>query len=288
MSLTATALLSLCLVACRFGFAELLPATKRGNADGHDGAGEPDASVIAHPEAGPELPDGSAGHDAAVASEDGGDTIVGDGGLPFYSGDAAQQYVDGGDPTPTDLPVDFAPAGSTPRYGGDGGSAFSESCPQGYAITGYRGFESASPSLTHILRIQALCSRVTVVQGASPGVTMSDLTALAEHGTDGDIPWQRTCPAQQVVVGFAGRHDPINFVNQLVFYCAPLTAVASVGGYALSVGAASALPVIGTSQGGSAFGPASCPAGQVVTGDAGQSGFWLDALELSCAVPSVP
>ncbi len=61
--------------------------------------------------------------------------------------------------------------------------------------------------------------------GASPPpmgpVTIAAGVTLTMRGSISTTPWTRTCPTDQVVVGFAGSAS--NFLTDLVVYCAPLS-----------------------------------------------------------------
>lgn len=245
-----------------------------------------DGSVGSLTDAQSGLDDASAESDASQGGPQSDSGAARDGSVSGEQPDASGAEEDAAVAMSTQVPVRFAAGGSTPAYGGPRGEAFAEQCPEGHAIAGYRGFESTEPDRAHILRIQAVCGLVTLRTGSDPQTTVSDFTYLAEHGTDGSIRWERMCPLNQVVVAFSGYADSINFVNQLVFYCAPLVVTALVGGYALQVGSGPALSAVGKAM-AEPFTRVDCPEGQVVTGNQGRSGFWLDALSLACGSPTI-
>jgi hypothetical protein len=107
---------------------------------------------------------------------------------------------------------------------------------------------------------------------------------LPTHGMMAPTPWTRTCPANEVMVGFTGRSGA--FLDQLVFSCAPLTAASEALGTALTPGTAAALAPVG-GGGGMPFAQIACPAGQVASGSLVRTGDYLDAVSLICSRASI-
>jgi hypothetical protein len=272
------------LSACRFGFGA--GEERAAREDGYVGRGDfpdtlpdddgddPDGAVDLEVDAGAEpivVPPVDAGSDAASPPED----------VP----DAGAVEPDAGVVLPPlSSAVLFSGSSSTGLRGGTGGSAFSENCPASHVIAGYQGFVSSDPSRTWVMRIQALCARVSIEGELATNVTLAKPVALFEHGTDGNIAWQRVCPKNQQVTGFTGRGG--SFLDEIVLSCAPILVSGSSGSYTLSLGSSTTLAPVG-GGGGGAFAPANCPSGQVARGHQGRSGQWVDALGLVCGVPQV-
>ena len=141
---------------------------------------------------------------------------------------------------------------------------------------GYQGYVSSDPSRTWVMRVQALCARVTLTDGV---LAIGKPVSLLQHGTDGDVTWQRACPKNQVLVSLSGRAG--NFIDQLVVSCAPLQVSGASGSYTFSVGSPQELAPVG-GEGGTAFAAASCGNSQIAFGHTGRSGQWVDALGLVC------
>ncbi|HEX3695129.1 MAG TPA: hypothetical protein VH374_07040 [Polyangia bacterium] len=239
---------------------------------------------------------GGLGGDAPPNDDAGG--VAGSGGIPGSGGtiDAGA----GGTPSidaPMDLGgndvVDASPEvhaaalmGSTgTAFGGNptGGGPFQDACPGGQAVIGFSGTVTvANPALgvvngqigTRCGVIQILGTTVTVISGA----------VLPTHGVLEPTLWTRTCPANQVVVGFAGHMG--SFLDQLVFNCAPLTAASDAPGAALTPGTATALMPVG-GDGGGAFAQITCPAGQIASGSLVRTGDYLDAVSLICSSATI-
>ena len=108
--------------------------------------------------------------------------------------------------------------------------------------------------------------------------------SLPARGDGSVVSVTRTCPADQVVVGFDGRVGM--YVDQLIFRCATLTISEDRGAYTLSVGQPVAIAPIG-GEGGMAGPSINCAAGTLGIGSVVRAGFAIDAFGLACAKPSV-
>lgn len=167
----------------------------------------------------------------------------------------------------------------TTPYGGDGGTAFSDRCPLGQVIVGFQGFTSPAPQGEYINRIQIVCG-TPVITGSGPYlVEVGSGTTLPERGTGGNKAWSRFCSTDHVVIGFEGRSGA--YIDQLVFYCAPLEISGTPGAYTLSFGTWEVLTDIG-GTGGGAFPRTDCSAGFAAHGGEGRAGSSIDKFQLAC------
>jgi hypothetical protein len=218
--------------------------------------GEPDAGPSDPPDAGETTPDAAPGPDAAE-------------GTP----DAA--IVDGG--TTTGVTISFGTSVATTQYGNtSGGTAFNDDCPAGEALIGFAG--SLTSSTGYHGKVGGVCGAVLVDDNLA--VTVAAGSTLPLHGILGTVAWTRTCPANEVVVGFRGRSGSL--IDQLTFRCAPLTVAASGGGYTVTVGTTDDLASIGGS-GGNAFAQTDCAAGSVAATARIRAGDGIDAFGLGCS-----
>jgi hypothetical protein len=175
---------------------------------------------------------------------------------------------------------------STTQEGGDGGSAYTDTCPPGEVVIGYRGdlLPPDSGLIVVVSRIQTLCGAI-VLEGSAPGlVSFTPGAQLPERGMFSGPSWWEPCPANEVVVGFSGHSG--EYVDQLAFQCGQWIVASGDGGPVLTMTATTSLPAVG-GGGGSPFPAAACPPGQMATGTALRSGFWLDAFSLICGTPSL-
>jgi hypothetical protein len=275
------------LTGCRFGFGQSAHEVMRDDSQADGGAHGADAAM------GPSSGESSDGLDDAGTQEnpaDSGEGPAGDAGesdagaqQSHQPGDAGSETADAGaaPPDPVTELVRFTGRAATPERGGTGGSAFSDDCPSSSALVGFQGYVSSDPAKTWLMRIQGLCAKVTVTDGV---LAFAKPVALAQHGADGDITWQRQCPKGLVLVGFTGRTG--DYLDQLVLSCAPLTVSGSPGNYSFALGATQTLAPVG-GDGGAAFAAANCANGQLAFGDSGRSGQWVDALSLTCGTVQI-
>jgi hypothetical protein len=164
-----------------------------------------------------------------------------------------------------------------------GGTQYQDDCPGGQVLIGFSGnAEAASATLDAVNR--QIAARCGVVQIVGTTVTIKTGAALPVRGMVGTMAWTRTCPADQVVVGFSGRSG--SYVDQLVFICAPLTAASSAVGAALTPGATAALTAIG-GNGGAAFAAIKCPAGELGAGALVREGDFMDAFSIVCSKATI-
>jgi len=173
--------------------------------------------------------------------------------------------------------VTFTGANATTRYGNaSGGNPYEDACPAGQALIGYSGALQAVG--TYIGQLTAMCGVVTLAPATTGYIAhVSSGQTLPTHGIFTAAPFTRTCPADQVIVGFGGRSGAL--VDQLVFRCAPLAVGADLS---LTIGAGTDLSPAG-GNGGNAFAQTNCPAGQVATVSRPRAGDGLDAFGLACS-----
>lgn len=170
-------------------------------------------------------------------------------------------------------------AGTNTNQAGNanGGTAYNDPCGAGRALIGFAG-----SFMSYHRRIRGVCGLL----GLSPAmdgfnVTLTDPVQLPERGPDGNTPWMRTCPQDQVIVGFSGRSGGL--VDSLTFTCAPLVVdEADDGTWTIALGATSNLLAVG-GNGGNQFPQTDCPAGQVATVQRLRTGDGLDAFGLGCS-----
>lgn len=195
--------------------------------------------------------------------------------------------------SPTDARVDVCPCPSavvltgdadTALQGGPTATPFTDTCPEGQALVGFRGYLT-SPSVGLILvgAVQAVCASLSLGGSSPKRLTTGAGATLPMRGTSQTSFWTQMCPSDQVVVGFAGRSGAD--LDQVAFECAPWTAPADVVGAPLARGAVVTLAPAG-GDGGSPY-IDGCPAGQLARGSTGQAGDWINQFGLVCGDPRV-
>ena len=171
--------------------------------------------------------------------------------------------------------------GSSPLRGNAaGGVLFNDACPVGEVLVGFSGMLGSAHG-----QIRGLCAAVSLV--GEPGdyrIAFAPGATLPNRGTGGDAPWTRVCGFEEIVVGFTGNSGVL--VDDLTFECARLQIGPSMAGYPLTLGTVNVLPTIG-GGGGAPFAPSRCPAGQIAVQADIRAGADIDALGLSCAVPTL-
>jgi hypothetical protein len=175
---------------------------------------------------------------------------------------------------------------ATVQVGMDGGNPYTDTCPMGQVVIGYRG-DVLSPDsglIVVVSRIQTLCGAIVVDETAADPVSITPGFELPVRGTHPGPSWSETCAANDVIVGFSGHSG--QFVDQLAFQCGHWIVSNEDAGPMLTMSSAYSLPAVG-GDGGSPFPLEACPAGQMAIGTALRSGFWLDAFSLQCGTPSL-
>ena len=238
-----------------------------------------------------EPPDASAGSGGSGEVDSGGGapgtggTVAMDGGsggspsmdAPGDTGDQATDTASAGHPVALNGPHTTTLAGSAA-----GGAANEDDCPAGQALIGFNGSLSMTNTTAAVNRqIAAQCGIVTITGAA---VTVQAGTTLPTRGTGGVSAWTRSCPANQVVIGFATRTGTL--VDQVTFLCAPLSASSDAVGTALMAGTETSLAPIG-GNGGMAFGPYRCAAGEVGSGALVRTSGEISGFALVCSKASI-
>jgi hypothetical protein len=165
-----------------------------------------------------------------------------------------------------------------PWYGGTGGvEHLGDRCPAGQVVIGHQG--SISDENTFVGRLQIQCGTLRVTRTEPPFmVEVTPGALLAARGTTTGAPWTASCPANQVVVRYAGQ--AADYVESLRTRCAQLEVTADRTG--IGPVAHQDLPAYGSGT-ASAF-EEDCEAlGQVVIGADTRTGGWLDAIRPTCA-----
>lgn len=146
---------------------------------------------------------------------------------------------------------------ATAAAGGNGGSEFSLSCPGGLALVGIKGKAGAL-----IDRVQAIC-------GTVEGSAQTTTSAGGPGGTD----FERKCPVGKVVVGLGGRAGA--YVDSLDVQCDfPPNGTRRI---------VEVFPRAGGPF-GAVFGPVFCPNDRVGVGLQGRASWFVDRIQLQCAV----
>jgi hypothetical protein len=183
------------------------------------------------------------------------------------------------DAAPVSHPATLTGATPTTLIGNaNGGGLFQDDCPSGQALVGFSGTATTLGADGVNRQIAAQCG---VIQVVGTTVSLKPGATLPTRGSVAGAAWTRTCPTNQVVVGFSGRLG--DFVDQLVFVCAPLSASSPAVGASLAPGTmtTSLTPIGG--GGGMAFAAVKCATGELAGGSRVRAGDFLDAFSLICS-----
>lgn len=248
--------------------------------------------------------DEDGGTDGGVPVEDGGAPRA-DGGAP--SADSGMPVADGGVPnTDAGKPVidagkpgtDAGKPGTDAAVPSDGGQAPDATRPtivtSGSPVTLVRGPESAAPTVLDVCPSGSLLVGVdfSTDQGIVRGVrgrcgvarlaldgTSIELTAgvtLPPRGGSQAEDAPRSCPTNQVVIGFDARHGLL--VDQITLRCASLALDA---GNVVTIGPPTNLAPAG-SAGGGPDPTTDCGPGRVAAGVQTRSTSWIEGFGLVC------
>jgi hypothetical protein len=128
----------------------------------------------------------------------------------------------------------FLPYG---QYGYTGGTAFSEACPLGQVIIGFRGWK-----LGNIDQMQPFCGQLNLSASATTpytyAVNVSAGVYLTNRGWDWGsnfISYSIACPSNTVAFGLAARVSS-DGISGLTLSCAPLVVTGSIGSFSLARG----------------------------------------------------
>jgi hypothetical protein len=176
---------------------------------------------------------------------------------------------------------DVTNSSSTP---GQGGSEFTTVCADGEVLVSFTG--TWGGTYMGLESLQATCGAIGVSAAAPYQVTlMPGGTTLGPYGQVSPEMADGACPDGQVVVGFEGRSG--DWVDQLLFYCAPLTITENAGSYTLEVGTGAPIMTAVGPGTGTPFSSMSCDPGKIAVGIFGRSGAAVDAIGLQCATPTL-
>lgn len=176
--------------------------------------------------------------------------------------------------------LSFPQATATALVGSDaGGTLYPDACPAGEVMIGIEGETGAS-----FEKIGVVCGKVELSSDLT--VTIAAGTKLPQRGTNTGAAVSRTCPANQMVVGFSGRASAV--VDQLILRCAPLVmAGADAGGNITpELGAITTVPQAG-GDGGVAVPDTDCENGGVAPGANIRASAAIDAFGLRCGAPTL-
>lgn len=149
----------------------------------------------------------------------------------------------------------FTDAASSPVRGDATAAATSQACPHGWLLIGV----DITKSSNIVSQARLVCGAPQMSEKDPTRVLIEQTRELDWVGGISGIPEQGRCPANQVVVSFAGNNGLL--LDQLRLYCSPLlrdgkTLVPDVG---------TAIPAIG-GDGGTAFSSSECAEGSVASG----------------------
>jgi hypothetical protein len=185
-------------------------------------------------------------------------------------------------PVPAGLTITET-GGMSSRQGGPGGTSHTDLCPQDQVLVGYRGslgLDNGGDLVVYSLEGQ--CGSLTVGSASPYAIKVVTGGKLTVRGGGGTTTFTSSCPANQVVLGMAGRSGAL--LDQLQLECAPLS-IAGTTVLSVSIGAGTLLAGKGGTA-GSAF-RAPCPAGQMARGQLISDGAVIDSLALVCGSPTV-
>jgi hypothetical protein len=210
---------------------------------------------------------------------------------PTDAGPDVNVAPDGGpDASGTDAALDLPPpappsllVGSPdprPWYGGGSGGGVEypdDRCPAGQVVIGHLG--AISDENTFVGRLQIQCGSLRVTRTEPPfSVEVTPGKLLPARGTTNGVPWSALCPANHVVVSYAGQAD--DYVDSLRTACAQLEVSADRRG--ITFAAVVYLPAHGSGP-APAFEESCQLLGQVAAGADTRTGGWLDAIRPVCA-----
>ena len=156
----------------------------------------------------------------------------------------------------------------SPAAGGTGGAHFEQSCKLGEVMVGVQVLFGS-----WIDGIAVRCIQVNPDGSWSGNVDDFFRTGGVNNGVTVTT---QDCPRNSAVFEMAGRADW--YIDRLGFRCRPLETATTVSGTSDKIG-----PFGG--NGGEPFGPHDCPSSLAATGLQGNSGDYIDRLQLRCGRP---
>lgn len=168
-----------------------------------------------------------------------------------------------------------------------GGTEYLERCPENEVLIGFHGTVDALDAPdgeTYLRSAQAICGSLSIGATEPWAITVTETETLTMHEIASTEAQTARCPANQVMVGFAGRSGL--WMDSVDVRCAPLTILGMSPSFLLVAGTASKAATIGGATGGSPFDPLECAAGSVAVGQlirTIQNGVVLGAFGVQCA-----
>jgi hypothetical protein len=245
-------------------------ATSSGGTEGGSGQGGSSAAAAA----------GASGSTSGAASS-GGTTSAGSGGDAGGGGEPNVPAV-----RPTALTLSEATT-NVAREPDAGGTEYLERCPENEVLIGFHGTVDAPDAPdgeTYLRSAQAICGSLSIGETEPWAITVTETQPLLMHEIASTEVQTARCPANQVMVGFAGRSGL--WMDSVDVRCAPLTILGVSPSFLLVAGTASKAATIGGATGGSPFDPLECAAGSVAVGQLIRtihSGVVLGAFGVQCA-----
>jgi hypothetical protein len=167
---------------------------------------------------------------------------------------------------------------------GTGGSEYTDNCADGQVLVSFTG--TWGGMYMGLESLQGACATLGVSSSAPYQVTLTaGGSVLGPHGQESPTTIDGVCPDGQAVTGFEGRSG--DWVDQLTFYCSPLTITDNAGTFTLDVGTASPITTAVGPDTGTPFSTISCPTGKIAVGIFGRSGAAIDAVGIVCATPTL-
>lgn len=159
--------------------------------------------------------------------------------------------------------VPFGSPSFTPTRGVLTGAVALDVCPRAEVVIGVDGFVAPSGIVS---QLSLRCGKLRLASSA-PGTHTSEILSgaqLTPRGVASSTPFSRTCGAGEIMVGVRGRAG--DYLDSMVFRCAPLQIAPTPSDFVLSVGAPRELAAAGSSNGGTAFAATDCASGQIAVG----------------------
>jgi len=170
---------------------------------------------------------------------------------------------------------------------------FADRCPAGQVLVGFNGTVDATGDIngkTFLRSAQGICGTLAVSASPPYTVTVTQASPLPMHEIAAAQQQVALCPANQVMVGFAGRSTSTSWVDSVDVRCAPLTIKGTAPKFGLVIGTPAVATSIGGFTGGTAFTPNDCAAGDLAVGQIVRTivnGTQLGAFGVQCATASI-
>jgi hypothetical protein len=182
--------------------------------------------------------------------------------------------IDNGCPTA----ISTAAGGTSDPFGGSGGTEFSETCPTGQVLVGFKG-----RATSEIRQLQPVCG--TLVLQEHRDSTPYVYTIVRTDANDGTAfggasggTFSYTCPENEVVSGISGKAD--TSVNAIAVACSSLSISGSPGAFTVSRVAGGSSSEFG-GGGGTPF-SFGCPGDEVAATVSGSADTSLISVAITC------